>query len=80
MLINCVAYENGHKLADIPVAQISEYLKRARSAGLTWEQARTLDDATVEQRLFRIVGRNEPARRAPEKEMGTPEPCAPARP
>ena len=32
---------------------ISEYLKRARSAGLTWEQARTLDDATVEQRLFR---------------------------
>ena len=44
---------------------ISEYLKRARDAGLTWEQARTLDDATVEQRLFRIVGRNEPARRAP---------------
>ena len=28
MLINCVAYENGHRLADIPVEQISEYLKR----------------------------------------------------
>ena len=28
MLINCVAYENGSKLADIPVAEISEYLKR----------------------------------------------------
>jgi magnesium transporter len=28
MLINCVAYENGSKLADIPIAEISEYLKR----------------------------------------------------
>ena len=28
MLINCVVYENGSKLADIPVAQISDYLKR----------------------------------------------------
>jgi len=25
MLINCVAYENGAKLADIPVADISNY-------------------------------------------------------
>ena len=29
MLINCVAYENGSKLAEIPTAEISEYLKRA---------------------------------------------------
>ncbi len=28
MLINCVAYENGSKLADIPIAEISEYLQR----------------------------------------------------
>ena len=28
MLINCVAYENGSKLADIPIAKISEYLSR----------------------------------------------------
>ena len=28
MLINCVAYQEGKKLADIPVADISDYLKR----------------------------------------------------
>ena len=28
MLINCVAYENGSKLAEIPVAEISDYLHR----------------------------------------------------
>lgn len=28
MLINCVAYENGVKLADIPVERISDYLER----------------------------------------------------
>jgi magnesium transporter len=28
MLINCVAYENGRKLSDIPVQEIPEYLKR----------------------------------------------------
>ncbi len=29
MLISCVAYQNGRKLADIPVAQISGYVSRA---------------------------------------------------
>lgn len=29
MLVNCVAYENGQKLADIDKAQISDYLKRS---------------------------------------------------
>jgi len=29
MLITCVAYENGRKLADIPVEDISEFVKRA---------------------------------------------------
>ena len=28
MLINCVAYQNGIKLADLPVEQISDYLER----------------------------------------------------
>ncbi len=28
MLINCVAYQQGSKLADIPIAEISDYLKR----------------------------------------------------
>jgi magnesium transporter len=28
MLVNCVAYENGRKVADIPVEQVSEWLKR----------------------------------------------------
>lgn len=28
MLVSCVAYENGHKVADIPVVDISEYLHR----------------------------------------------------
>ena len=28
MLISCVAYENGRKLADIPIEDISEYVKR----------------------------------------------------
>ena len=28
MLVNCVAYQNGKKLADIPVADISDYVSR----------------------------------------------------
>jgi hypothetical protein len=28
MLVNCVAYQNGRKLADIPVEDISEYVSR----------------------------------------------------
>ena len=28
MLVSCVAYENGRKIADIPVADISEYVHR----------------------------------------------------
>src|SRR6516165_1897307 len=28
MLVNCAAYQEGHKLADIPKEDISEYLKR----------------------------------------------------
>ena len=44
---------------------ISEYLRRAAAAGVTWEVARALDDSEVEARLFRYPGRNEPPRRVP---------------
>ncbi|MCK9684768.1 magnesium/cobalt transporter CorA [Scleromatobacter humisilvae] len=44
MLINCVAYENGTKLADIPVAEISNYL--ARPGCFVWV---ALKDATPEE-------------------------------
>jgi transposase len=44
---------------------VGEYLRRADEAGLSWEQARPLDDGAIEARLFRMVGRNEPSRRVP---------------
>jgi len=44
---------------------LSDYLRRAVAAGLTWEVARALDDGEVEARLFRYPGRNEPPRRVP---------------
>ena len=28
MLVNCIAYKNGSRLADLPVEEISDYLKR----------------------------------------------------
>ncbi|HYP30784.1 MAG TPA: magnesium/cobalt transporter CorA [Burkholderiaceae bacterium] len=46
MLINCVAYENGSKLADIPIAEISDYL--ARPDCFVWV---ALKDATDEELL-----------------------------
>ena len=44
MLINCVAYENGSKLADIPIAEISDYL--ARPGCFVWV---ALKDATDDE-------------------------------
>ena len=44
MLINCVAYENGSKLADIPIAEISDYLRRPEC--FVWV---ALKDATPEE-------------------------------
>jgi magnesium transporter len=44
MLINCVAYQRGAKLADIPVQQISEYI--ARPDTFVWV---ALQDATPEE-------------------------------
>ena len=44
MLINCVAYQDGRKLADIPVADISDYV--ARQDAFVWVALR---DATREE-------------------------------
>ena len=44
MLINCVAYENGAKLADIPVSEISDYL--AHPSCFVWV---ALKDATEDE-------------------------------
>jgi transposase len=44
---------------------VTDYLKRAREAALSWDAAAALSDAEVEARLFKAVGRNEPLRRAP---------------
>jgi len=49
----------------ISKGSVSDYLTRAREAGMTWEQAKALDDGEVERLLFRNVGRNEPSARAP---------------
>jgi transposase len=44
---------------------VCEYLRRAREAAMTWEIARELSDGEVEARLFKSVGRHEPAGRVP---------------
>ena len=44
MLINCVAYQNGKKIVDIPVGDISDYI--ARPDTFVWV---ALQDATAEE-------------------------------
>jgi transposase len=44
---------------------VSEYLRRARDCGLTWEVARELGERELEAQLFKTPGRNEPASRIP---------------
>jgi DNA-binding CsgD family transcriptional regulator len=51
--------------AGIARSTVGEYLARAKGAEVTWEVAQELGDADVEGRLFRHVGRSEPAARAP---------------
>ena len=46
MLINCVVYQDGKKIADIPVAEISDYLER--SGSFVWV---ALHDATPDELL-----------------------------
>ena len=52
MLINCVAYENGSKFADIPIAKISDYL--ARPGFFVWVALKdaTDDELTTMQQEF----------------------------
>ena len=52
MLINCVAYDNGAKLADIPIAQISDYL--ARKGCFVWVALKDASDEELDvmQREF----------------------------
>jgi magnesium transporter len=52
MLINCVAYQDGRKLADIPVADISDYV--ARDDAFVWVALRdaTRDELAVMQEEF----------------------------
>jgi transposase len=40
----------------VGLGTVSEYLERARNAGLTWAEARELDDASLEARLFVFSG------------------------
>ncbi|MCA1857515.1 magnesium/cobalt transporter CorA [Massilia oculi] len=45
MLINCVAYQEGKKLSDVPVADISEYLKQPGT--FVWVALRDPDQAEI---------------------------------
>ena len=47
MLINCVAYQNGIKLADLPVEEISDYLEKPDC--FVWVALKDADDAELEQ-------------------------------
>jgi len=62
--------QKGHSHREITASvglsegSFSDYLARAREAGLTWADAETMTDTEVEGRLFALVGRNEPKPRA----------------
>ena len=64
-------YELGRNHRQISAAtglskgSVSEYLRRARDAGVTWAVARELCDGELEGRLFKTPGRNLPADRVP---------------
>jgi magnesium transporter len=47
MLINCVAYQNGVKLADLPVEEISDYLERGDC--FVWVALRDATDAELDK-------------------------------
>ncbi|HYO97127.1 MAG TPA: IS21 family transposase [Polyangiaceae bacterium] len=49
----------------IAIGTVCGHLQRARAAGLSWEQARSMSDSEVEAALFRDGGRNQGVRRAP---------------
>ena len=47
MLVNCVAYEEGRKVADIPKEDISEYLKRP--GAFVWVALKDPEPAELEE-------------------------------
>lgn len=47
MLINCVAYQDGVKLTNLPIDEISDYLQRPEC--LVWVELRDADDAELEK-------------------------------
>src|SRR5674476_1359443 len=47
MLLNCVAYQNGVKLADLPVEEISDYLERTDC--FVWVALRDTTEAELEK-------------------------------
>jgi len=47
MLVNCVAYEDGRKLAEIPAAEVHDYIKRA--GVFVWMAVRDTNDAELLQ-------------------------------
>lgn len=49
----------------IAKGSVSDYVRRARLAGLTWSAASIMTDTEVESLLFKHVGRNDPPTRAP---------------
>jgi hypothetical protein len=49
----------------VSVGSISGYLKRARRAGLSWEQARAMSDSDVESLLYRYDNPGRASLRAP---------------
>ena len=48
MLVNCVAYQDGRKLADIDKREISDYVKPARTASSGWRSGRRRADELAE--------------------------------
>lgn len=46
-------------------SSVSEYMRRATTAGVTWSAVASMTDTEVEALLFKHVGRNEPPTRAP---------------
>ena len=47
MLINCVVYQEGRRLSDIPVAQISDFVEREDC--FVWVALRDADDSELAQ-------------------------------
>ena len=47
MLVNCIAYKNGSRIADLPADEISDYLQRGDC--FVWVALRDASGAELEQ-------------------------------